>query len=29
MLEDNLRDWMAADLGDIARMGMPFGKYGP
>ncbi len=29
MLEDNLRDWMAADLGDITRMGMPFGKYGP
>ncbi len=29
MLEDNLRDWMAADLGDITRTGMPFGKYGP
>lgn len=29
MLEDNLRDWMAADLADIGRMFMPFGKYGP
>lgn len=29
MLEDNLRDWMAADLADIARAFMPFGKYGP
>ena len=29
MLEDNLRDWMAADLTDIARTHIPFGKYGP
>jgi uncharacterized protein (DUF3820 family) len=29
MLEDRLRDWIAADLADIARMHMPFGKYGP
>ena len=29
MLEDNLRDWMAADLADLGRMRMPFGKYGP
>ena len=29
MLEDNLRDWLATDLGDLARTHMPFGKYGP
>ena len=29
MLEDRLRDWLAADLGDISRIHMPFGKYGP
>ena len=29
MLEDNLRDWLAADLADLARTHMPFGKYGP
>jgi uncharacterized protein (DUF3820 family) len=29
MLEDNLRDWMAADLSDLGRLHMPFGKYGP
>jgi len=29
MLEDNLRDWMEADLRDIIQLCMPFGKYGP
>lgn len=29
MIEDNLRDWLAADLGEIASSFMPFGKYGP
>jgi uncharacterized protein (DUF3820 family) len=29
MLEENLRDWLTADLSDIASTGMPFGKYGP
>lgn len=29
MLEDNLRDWIAADLSDLGRLYMPFGKYGP
>ena len=29
MLEDNLRDWLATDLAEIAQTGMPFGKYGP
>jgi uncharacterized protein len=29
MWEDRLRDWIAADLADISRMHMPFGKYGP
>ena len=29
MDEDRLRDWMAADLADIARTRMPFGKFGP
>jgi uncharacterized protein (DUF3820 family) len=29
MLEDRLRQWLAADLTEIARTGMPFGKYGP
>jgi len=28
-LEDNLRDWLATDLAEIARSFMPFGKYGP
>jgi uncharacterized protein (DUF3820 family) len=28
-LEDNLRDWMAADLAEIASGYMPFGKFGP
>src|SRR4051812_32679015 len=27
--EERLRDWMAADLADIARTSIPFGKYGP
>jgi uncharacterized protein (DUF3820 family) len=29
MDEDRLRDWMAADLADIAATRMPFGKFGP
>jgi uncharacterized protein len=29
MLEDRLRDWLAADLADIGRMYMPFGRFGP
>jgi uncharacterized protein (DUF3820 family) len=29
MDEDRLRQWMAADLADIATICMPFGKYGP
>lgn len=29
MLEDNLRDWLAADLADIASTFMPFGRFGP
>ena len=29
MDEDRLRDWMAADLADIAGTRMPFGKFGP
>jgi hypothetical protein len=29
MDEDRLRDWMAADLADIAATHMPFGKFGP
>jgi len=29
MDEDRLRQWMAADLADIAATRMPFGKYGP
>jgi hypothetical protein len=29
MDEEQLRDWMAADLADIARTRMPFGKFGP
>lgn len=29
MDEDRLRDWMAADLADIASIRMPFGKFGP
>ncbi len=29
MTEDNLRDWVAADLTEIARTTMAFGKYGP
>jgi uncharacterized protein (DUF3820 family) len=28
-MEDFLADHMAADLADIARMRMPFGKFGP
>ncbi len=28
-LDENLRDWIAADLGDIGGTFMPFGKYGP
>lgn len=28
-LEDNLRDWMATDLAEIASGYMPFGKFGP
>ena len=27
--QENLRAWLAADLGDIAGTCMPFGKYGP
>src|SRR4051812_14159010 len=26
---DRLRDWMAADLAEIATVRMPFGKFGP
>lgn len=29
MIEDNLRDWLAADLADIAATFMPFGRFGP
>jgi uncharacterized protein len=29
MLEDNLRDWIAADLADIGGTFMPFGRFGP
>lgn len=29
MLEDNLRDWIEADLREITQTSMPFGKYGP
>lgn len=29
MLEDNLRDWLAADLGEIGSTFMPFGRFGP
>lgn len=29
MDEERLRDWMAADMADIAMTRMPFGKYGP
>ena len=29
MNEERLRDWMAADLADIATTHMPFGKFGP
>jgi uncharacterized protein (DUF3820 family) len=28
-LEDNLRDWLAADLAEIGQTFMPFGKFGP
>ena len=28
-LEDNLRDWMAADLAEISQTFMPFGRFGP
>lgn len=27
--EERLRDWMAADMADIATTFMPFGKFGP
>ena len=27
--EDRLKDWLAADLTEIATTYMPFGKYGP
>jgi uncharacterized protein (DUF3820 family) len=29
MLDDNLRDWLAADLAEIGATFMPFGKFGP
>ena len=29
MDEDRLRDWIAADLADIATTHIPFGKFGP
>jgi uncharacterized protein len=29
MDEERLRDWMAADLADIATTCIPFGKFGP
>jgi uncharacterized protein (DUF3820 family) len=29
MWEERIRDWLAADLADIARLHMPFGKFGP
>jgi len=29
MWEERLRDWLAADLADIVRLHMPFGKFGP
>lgn len=29
MDEQNLADWMAADMADIERTRMPFGKFGP
>ena len=28
-LEDNLRDWLAADLAEIGQTSMPFGRFGP
>jgi uncharacterized protein len=28
-LEENLRDWLAADLAEIGQTFMPFGKFGP
>jgi hypothetical protein len=28
-LEENLRDWIAADLAEIGSTFMPFGKFGP
>jgi uncharacterized protein len=28
-LEENLRDWLAADLAEIGRTFTPFGKFGP
>ena len=28
-LEENLRDWLAADLSEIGKTFMPFGKFGP
>lgn len=29
MLDDRLRDWIAADLAEIGSTFMPFGKFGP
>ncbi len=29
MIEDNLRDWLAADLTEIVGTFMPFGRFGP
>jgi len=29
MLEDRFRDWAAADLSEIQKTSIPFGKYGP
>ena len=29
MEDERLRDWMAADLKDLAVVRMPFGKFGP
>ncbi len=28
-LDENLRDWLAADLKEIVEVRMPFGKFGP
>ena len=29
MLEERFRDWAAADLSEIQKTSIPFGKYGP